>query len=230
MKSFENQSGADFSIINTVLFDFDGTLLDSYDLIADSWRSTAMRFASRDLSDDEVISTLGEMLIDSMRRLFPEADAEAAVEYFRAYQKEIFLDRIRLFDGAEELLRALKKAGYKNALVTSRMRASTYRALEKFGIGDLFEAVITASDTEKFKPDPEPIFTILDMIGSKPEESIIVGDSAQDIEAGKNAGTFTALVDWSVALPDGEIRENAAAPDVMIYDLRDILALLGVRG
>ena len=214
--------------IKAVLFDLDGTLLDSYDLIADSWRHTVGSLVSRTVSDDEVRRTLGEMLIDSMRRLIPEADPEEAVDFYREYQREVFLDRIRLFEGTEELLAALGKAGIKKALVTSRMRSSTFRALEKFGITDLFDAILTASDTDKFKPDPEPIFMILDMVGCKPGEAILIGDTSHDIEAGRAAGVFTVLANWSVALPPGEARRNAPAPDAAINKLQDILKILNL--
>ena len=214
--------------IKAVLFDLDGTLLDSYDLIADSWRHTVGSLVSRSVSDDEVKHTLGEMLIDSMRRLIPEVDPEEAVDFYREYQREVFLDRIRLFEGTEELLNTLGKAGIKKALVTSRMKSSTFRALEKFGITGLFDAILTASDTDKFKPDPEPIFMILDMVGCKPEEAILIGDTIHDIEAGKAAGVFTVLANWSLALPPGEARRNAPAPDATINKLRDVSKMLNL--
>jgi len=214
--------------IKAVLWDFDGTLLDSNEVIAESWRHTVMSFVGRDVSDDELRRTFGEMLIDSMRWLVPEVDPVEAVDFYREYQKEIFLDRIRLFDGTEEVLRALKKAGYKNAIVTSRLKRSTHRALNKFGLTELFDAVLTASDTDKFKPDPEPIYMILDMIGCSPGEAIFVGDTSHDIEAGKNAGMFTVLVDWSDALPPGKIRDAAPAPDAIIEKLTDLYELLGI--
>jgi len=222
------KGGIDLSHIKAVLWDFDGTLLDSNDVIAESWRHTVMSFVGRDVSDEELRQTFGEMLIDSMRWLVPEVDPVEAVDFYREYQRGIFLDRIRLFDGTEEVLRVLNKAGYKNAIVTSRLERSTFRALEKFGLTDFFDAILTASDTDKFKPDPTPIYMILDMIGCKPEESIFIGDTSNDIEAGKNAGIFTVLVGWSDALPVGKIRDEAPVPDVVIEKLTDIPVLLGL--
>ena len=215
------------SRIDAVLFDFDGTLLDSNELIADSWRYTAITLTGRDISDEEIRSTLGEMLIDSIRRLLPEIDAEYALEYYRDYQREIFLERIKLFDGTEEVLRLLKATGYKTALVTSRLKGSTERGLVHFGIKDLFDAVLTASDTDKFKPDPAPVLMILDMIGRKPEDALFVGDTASDVEAGRAAGVLTALVSWSLALPPEKIPEGLE-PDFIINKLSDIPRLLGI--
>lgn len=217
----------DLSQINAVLFDFDGTLMDTYDLISASWRHTVGALAGRRVSDDEIRLTLGEMLEDSMRRLLPGVETGRAMDLFRGYQRGIFLDRIRLFDGAEEVLRALREAGYRTALVTSRLKGSTERGLEHFGMTGLFDAVLTASDTDVFKPDPTPINMILERLGSDPGEAVYVGDAKQDIEAGLAAGVFTVLVDWSLALPPEE-RAGCPEPDAVIEDLREILKLLGV--
>ena len=215
----------DLSRVNTVLFDLDGTLLDTNDLVSESWSYTVKTITGREITGEEIRSTLGELLLDSMIRIMPDVDPETALNVFRVYQREIFLDRITLYDGTEEVLRALHEAGYKNALVTSRLKASTERALEHFGIGRYFDAVLTASDTEVFKPDPTPIFLMLDRLGSKPRESMLIGDTVHDIEAGIAAAVFTVLVDWSFALPH-EKRAAAPAPDAVIEKMEDILSLL----
>jgi pyrophosphatase PpaX len=224
----EEMRRPDLSHIKAILWDLDGTLLDSNDVIAESWQHTVMSYAGRNVTDDEIRRTFGEMLIDSMRWMLPEADPYEALDFYRTYQRTIFLDRISLFGGTEEVLGTLNDAGFKNAIVTSRLKTSTYRALDKFGLTDLFDAVLTADDTEKFKPDPAPLFQILDMIGCKAGEAIFIGDTRQDMEAGKSAGIFTILVDWSDALPPGKIREEATAPDIVIEKLTDIPVLLGL--
>jgi len=227
MKNSSKNKGA-FSHINAVLFDFDGTLADTNGLIVDSWKYTALTLAGRSISDEEVRQTFGELLYDSIRRIIPEADTNEAIDVYRNYQRDIFLKKLRLFDGAEEVLKTLKKEGYKNALVTSRLRGSTERGLAHFGIDCLFDAVLTASDMDKFKPDPAPLYLTLEQIGCKPEEAIYVGDTIHDIEAGRAAGVYTVLVDWSFALPPRE-RAGAPAPDLVIGKLTDILTLLGIE-
>ena len=221
------KSGAGPTHITTALFDLDGTLMDSNELIGDTWRYTVETLTGRHVSDEDVRSTLGEMLADSMRRLMPGVDVEEALEVYRAYQREVFLDRIRLFEGSEDMLRTLRAAGFRTGLVTSRLKSSTERALAHFGIEGLFDAVLTASDTEAFKPDPAPIFAILGMLGSRPEEAIYVGDTVHDIEAGLAAGVFTILADWSFALPPG-MRAGCPEPDAVIGSMREIPGLLGL--
>jgi len=214
-------------MINTVLFDLDGTLVDTNDLIYDTWRYTVNTLTGRGITDEEIRGTLGEMLQESMKRLMPEIDPAEALDVYRVFQRGKFLDRIKLYEGAEEVLRAIRAAGYKNALVTSRLRSSAERAMAHFGLTDLFDAVLTASDTDIFKPDPAPIFLILEMLGSKPEEAMLVGDTVHDIEAGLAAGVFTVLVDWSLALPP-EKRDAIPKPDAVVGKMQDILALLKI--
>jgi len=212
-------------MINTVIFDLDGTLVNTNDLIVDSWRYTVKKLTGRDITDEEIRGTLGEILLDSMLRTMPDIDPETALETYRIYQRSIFLDRIELYDGTKETLCAIHKAGYKIALLTSRLRSSSEKALKHFGIADLFDVVLTASDTKTFKPDPDPVYLMLDMLGSKAEHTILVGDTIHDIEAGLAAGVFTVLVDWSYALPP-EKRADAPAPDAVIEKMQDLLTLL----
>ena len=224
-----NEKGVfDLTHVKAVLFDFDGTIMDTNELISDSWRYTVGELTGRQISDDEIRLTLGEILSDSMHRLMPDVDTERALDLYRNYQRDIFLDRITLFDGSLDVLRMLRAAGYKTALVTSRLKGSTERGLAHFGLDSLFDAVLTASDTDTFKPDPAPINIILDKIGCGPKEAIYVGDTKHDIEAGLAAGVFTVLVDWSLALPPDK-REDCPAPDAVIVKMRDILDLLGVK-
>jgi len=217
--------GFDLSKVNTVLYDLDGTLVDTNDLISESWRHTVKTLTGRGLTDAEVRRTYGEILQDSMIRLMPEIDPDEALEFFRSYQRGIFIERIKLFDGVEETLRALKERGYKNGLVTSRLRASTMNAVRHFELDRFIDAIVTASDIDVFKPDPAPVYHILDKLGSKPEETIFVGDTIHDIEAGLASGVYTVLVDWSHAIPHEE-RDDIPAPDAIIENMPDLLTLV----
>ena len=215
------------SRVNAVLFDFDGTLMDTNGLIASTWRHTVKTLADRDITDDEIRGTLGEVIVDSMRRMLPGVDTGKAIGVYREYQHERYLDSIRLFEGSEEVLRELRAAGYKTALVTSRLRNSTRKGLAHFGIEDLFDFVLTADDTKVFKPDPTPLYLTLEKLGSRPEEAMFIGDTVHDIEAGLAAGVFTVLVDWSFALPP-EKRAAVSTPDAVIGKMRDVLTLLSL--
>ena len=181
----------------TVVFDFDGTIADTNQLIIGSWQAVfrARRGVEGEISD--ILATFGEPLYYTMEKLFPEFDVEESVDIYRSYQKEIFVDQIEIFPGMKELVLELKERGYKVGIATSRLRASTLLGLNKFGLEDKIDALVTVEDTAKHKPDPEPALICLEKLGSTADESIMVGDSAYDMGCGKNAGMTTVLVGWS---------------------------------
>ncbi|MBO4235020.1 MAG: HAD-IIIA family hydrolase [Firmicutes bacterium] len=187
----------------TVVFDFDGTIADTNQLIVGSWQAVyrARTGAEGDIS--YILSTFGEPLYYTMERTFPDFDVEESVEIYRNYQKKIFMDEIEIFPGMKELIIDLKKRGYKVGIATSRLRNSTIMGLEKFGLEDMIDALVTVEDTDKHKPDPEPALICLKKLGSTPEESIMVGDSAFDMGCGKNAGMTTVMVGWSEVAKSG---------------------------
>ncbi len=189
--------------INTVIFDFDGTIADTNKIIIDSWQAVYRAYTGKEGDVDYILSTFGEPLYYSMEKAFPDYDVEETVAIYRGYQKDIYKKEIKLFPGMGELIKGLKEKGYKTGIVTSRLKAPTYEGLEVFGITDLIDYVVTVEDTDKHKPDPEPARICLSKLGSKPEESIMVGDSYFDMGCGKNAGMQTVMVSWSAAKESG---------------------------
>ena len=217
----------------TVVFDFDGTIADTNQLIIGSWQAVfrARRGVEGEISD--ILATFGEPLYYTMEKLFPEFDVEESVDIYRSYQKEIFVDQIEIFPGMKELVLELKERGYKVGIATSRLRASTLLGLNKFGLEDKIDALVTVEDTAKHKPDPEPALICLEKLGSTADESIMVGDSAYDMGCGKNAGMTTVLVGWSEVAKSGVVstaKENASAdiftPDYIIENAEDIWEIL----
>lgn len=217
----------------TVVFDFDGTIADTNQLIIGSWQAVfrARRGVEGEISD--ILATFGEPLYYTMEKMFPEFDVEESVDIYRSYQKEIFVDQIEIFPGMKELVLELKELGYKVGIATSRLRASTLLGLNKFGLEDKIDALVTVEDTAKHKPDPEPALICLEKLGSTADESIMVGDSAYDMGCGKNAGMTTVLVGWSEVAKSGvesTAKENASAdvftPDYIIENAEDIWEIL----
>ena len=211
--------------INTVLFDFDGTVMDTNGVIIDSWQHTFRTIEGKERPVEEIIRTLGEPLDVTMARLYPRMDVSEAVSIYRSYHHDNFGERIKLFPGMKDLIASLKEKGYKLGLVTSRLTASTMQGLEKYDIKEYFDAVVTCSDTEKHKPDPEPLNIALEKLGSKPEESIMLGDTMLDILCARNAGVISVLVGWSLAVPEsGRTGENA--PDHIIETAEGLYGIL----
>lgn len=211
--------------ITTVLFDFDGTLMNTNDLIIDSWRHTYRVLEDKDIDEEEIIRTFGEPLIKTMEKSFPNVPVDECVDIYRSYHRESFGDRITLFSGIKEMLKELKALGYKLAVVTSRAALTTKEAMVKYEIQDYFDAVVTCEDTGKHKPDPEPVFIALNQLDSKADEAIMIGDSMYDILCAKNAGVLSVLVGWAVAVTDEE-KTGPNRPEFVVDSAWDIVKLL----
>ena len=214
--------------IDTILFDFDGTVMDTNDVIIQSWQHTYRTFRGVEGDVDQILATFGETLEYTMKNLFPEVPLEESLQVYRSYQRENFLSDISMVPGIRELLDELLQRGYAMAMVTSRLRFTTDQALEEFDLGKYFKYVVTADDVTRAKPDPQCVEMALAELGSSPENTIMTGDTIHDILCARNAGIRFALVDWSITLggrtmddfPEGE------APDYIITEPMQLLDLL----
>ncbi len=214
---------------DTVLFDFDGTVMNTNDVIIASWQHTFRTIDGKEREVSEIARTFGEPIVKTMKRLFPQVPVEESLKIYRSYQYDYFDDLVTLFPGMKELLVKLRKTGYKTGLVTSRMRNTTFRGLEKFELTDLFDAVVTCDDTNVHKPDPEPVFIALDKLGTKPEKTVMLGDTMYDIMCANNAGVTSVLVGWAIAPTEEEIKgENG--PDFIMKDADDLFRILDEIG
>jgi len=211
--------------INTILFDFDGTVMDTVDVIICSWQHTFKTIEGKERPVSDIVRTFGEPLETSMKKFFPNVDPDDSIEIYRSYHRDNFGERIKLFPGVKELLASLKEKGYKLGLVTSRLTTTTVEGLVKHEIGEYFDAVVTADDCTKHKPDPEPVDITLEKLNSKPEESIMLGDTMFDIICARNAGVKSVLVGWAVAVTEEE-KTGENAPDYIIETAEELFEIL----
>ena len=215
-------------MIKTILFDFDGTIMDTNEIIIQSWQHTFRTLRGEEANRDDIISTFGETLEYSMENFFPEVSLDVSLPIYRNYQRENFLKEIKLFPGIRELLDELYSRGYVMSLVTSRLRFTTDQALEEFDLGKYFACVVTADDVTRPKPDPQAVDMALDKIGGDAESTILVGDTIHDILCAKNAGVTSVLVDWSITL-GGKTSEDFSpdeVPDRILKTPGDLLEIL----
>lgn len=214
--------------IDTILFDFDGTVMDTNDIIIQSWQHTyrSLRGAEEDV--DRILKTFGEPLEYSMEHLFPEVPLEESLEIYRSYQRDNFLTGIHLFPGIRELLDELQAREYRMALVTSRLQHTTWQALEHFDLTKYFSYVVTADDVTRHKPDPQSIDIALEKLGSDPADSAMIGDTLFDILCAKNAGVLAVLVSWSLKLRGMKIEDFAPGeePDHILQTPARLLELI----
>jgi len=213
------------NMIDTILLDFDGTLMNTNDLIIESWQHTFSILEGKEGDHDDIIATFGEPLHDSMERMFPEVDTDEAVKIYRDYHRDHFCDRIEMFPGMAELLKEIRRRDYKTGLVTSRLARTTGLGLKKYGLEKYFDAVVTMEECTRHKPDPQPVELTLAKLHSSAQNSLLLGDTMYDILCAKNAGVISVLVGWAMAVSEKEIN-GPDGPDYVIEEASDLLSIL----
>jgi len=179
------------------LFDLDGTLLDSVDLILRAYRTTVEAHLGFSPPESQILERLG-MPLETQLAAFTSDPAEIAA--MRATYREYYLrnhdQSVREFPGAREAVRTLKERGARLGVVTSKKRSGTLRGLTICGFDGLFEAIVTAEDVDRHKPDPTPVLRALELLEVEARSAVFVGDSPHDLVAGRAAGVDTAAVLW----------------------------------
>jgi pyrophosphatase PpaX len=210
--------------IRAVLYDFDGTLADSTELIMRSYRHTMQAHLGHVPPDEVWLAGFGmtlESQIDRFART-PEESLEMLSTY-RAFQSHHYGDLLRPFPGAPETIAELDRRGYALAIVTSRHRHSTLEGMDLCGIIPHFPVIVTPEDVTHPKPHPEPVELALRTLGVEPHEAIFIGDSPHDMVAGRAAGTRVAAALWG---PFTRARLEEESPDAWLKRQDDIFAVL----
>ena len=208
--------------ITTLLFDLDGTLIDTNELIIASFLHTLEHYYPNQYTREDVFEFIGPSLVETFSKLDIER-AEEMIEYYREHNHLHHDLLVQEYEGVYETIQALKERGYKVGIVTTKMRKAVERGLIKGRLDSFFDVVVTFDDVKKTKPDPEPIELALKLIGSSADETIMVGDNSHDILAGKQAGTKTAGVAWTLK---GRDYLEQYGPDYMLENMRDLLSIV----
>ncbi|HEX2091580.1 MAG TPA: HAD-IA family hydrolase [Longimicrobiaceae bacterium] len=211
--------------LRAVLFDFDGTLADTTELIMRSYRHTMAAHLGRVPPDEEWLRGFGMTLEVQIAR-FARSPGEAAamLETYRVFQQAHYADLLRPFPGAVRAVEALARSGVGLAIVTSRHRESTLRGVDLCGIVDHFPLIVTPEDVAEPKPHPEPVLFALERLGVRPEEAVFVGDSPHDMAAGRAAGTRTAGALWG---PFPRAALERESPDWLWERPEEVLGVVG---
>jgi pyrophosphatase PpaX len=203
------------------LFDADGTLIDTVDLIVKCFEHSCSRFGGLIVPAREIRQNIGLTLRNQMELYFGKLTDER-FEIIRKehmdFQLRHYAGYLRAFPGVVECLAALKSGGKRLAVVTSRRRLSLDLYFKETKLFGYFDAFVTADDTLRHKPDPEPALVALSLLGGSKDEALFIGDSRFDIECATNAGIDSALVKWSGSDPS----EMAIQPTFCIGDLRQL--------
>jgi len=211
--------------ITTILFDIDGTILDTREFIFQATEH-ALKTCGYPVPDRGAISSVVGIAFPEFYHILAgkDADMDKLVEAHRGFQLNNF-GLSTPFSGSVEVLKKLKEKGYKIAAVTSRHKHTSHPTLIQSGIFDMFGAVITTDMIKETKPSPAPLLKALEILKETPDKAIMVGDSHLDVEAGKNAGTRTVRVTY------GFHKDNLhmPKPDFFIDDINDLLKLLETK-
>jgi pyrophosphatase PpaX len=208
---------------STVLFDLDGTLIDSGEIILSSFRHATKTVLEREIPDEVLAAAVGGSNIYDQMRAFDEERAEELVRVYRAHNEPLH-DELVAFEGIERVLQRLKAEGRQLGIVTAKRRRTVDLAFAILPLERYFDAVVTAEQTEHHKPHPEPVLTALDRLHAKPAEAAFVGDSPFDMGAGKAAGVFTVGVSWGKIHPVERLLETGA--DAVVHLPEELLDVL----
>jgi pyrophosphatase PpaX len=211
-------------VLRAALFDFDGTLVDTTELIYQSLRHAAYEVLGREIPRENLMGNVGQPLPRQMELIDAER-AEALLESYRLHNEEHHDALIGEFPGVEDSLARLRAGRVKIAVVTSKRRFSVDMALKSFpGLGEVVDRFVTMEDTAEHKPHPAPLLKGLEFLGGvTPEEAAYIGDSPFDVAAAKAAGVKSVAVSWG-AFSEDTLR--SAGPDHLVPELDSAVDVL----
>jgi len=177
-----------------VLFDLDGTVVDTIPLILASYEHALASVLGEPLDEPRARRWIGRSLVETLGNEYPD-DADALVDAYLEFNQASMRALLRRVGGMDEALGALRAAGVQTGVATSKRRSSAHDTLELAGLAEAFEVVVTAEDTPTHKPDPAPLLLAAQRVGGT-GPVVYVGDAVVDIEAAHAAGFAAIAVTW----------------------------------
>lgn len=209
--------------LQAVLFDLDGTLIDTIAMILASMRYTTERVLGEPLPDEELLRNVGVPLAVQMRE-FSEEHADELLRVYREHNAAVHDELIREYEGTEAALVELRRRGFRLGIVTSKLNAIAHRGLDCFGLGEYFDFVIGADDVHIHKPDPHPLLEAARRLDLDPASCAYVGDAPHDMLAAKAAGMIAIAATWGAHTADRVLEGH---PDYVIAHISELLEVLG---
>jgi pyrophosphatase PpaX len=207
-----------------VLFDLDGTLIDSGPMIVASMKHATRSVLGREVPEEVLTAAVGGPgLAAQMHALSPDR-VDDLIAAYREHNEPLHED-LEAFWEVVEVLPRLRDEGRRLGIVTAKRRVTVQLAFDRLqGLEDIFDVVITSDDTERHKPSPDPILAAIDRLDASPVDSAYVGDSPYDIRAAKAAGAYAVAVAWGgIHADDVLMREE---PDAFVRHAEELLGVL----
>ena len=206
-----------------VLFDLDGTVIDSGAIILASMRHAAREVLGVEVPDEELMAAVGGPGLEAQMQALSPDRADELVTVYRAHNEPLH-DELACCAGMDEVLVQLKDEGRRLGIVTAKRRQTVELAFARIPIEHLFETVVGGDETKQHKPDPEPLLLALERLGAAPDEAVYVGDAPFDVKAAKAAGLYSVGVSWGGI--HGRERLEAEEPDALVDTTEELLGVL----
>lgn len=225
-----------------IIFDFDGTLANTNNIIIASWKATFERYLGYALPVREIEATFGEILVNTIGRLIPDAPVNEVVDYYRAYQDSHQQDyEVYVFEGIKEVLEQLRARGCIIGVGTSRTAYSFRNYMKKLGMDVYVDEAVTMNEVTRHKPDPETIDAVLirmmEREGIEPENgsgipdqvrdaALMIGDTKYDIGCANNAGVDSVMIGWSHYVDEEAMLAEGFVPTYRIERPAQLLEII----
>ena len=211
--------------IRGILFDFDGTLANTIDLIVAAFEHTFNVCLGRQFTREEIVSGFGLPLGEAMAQYAPTPDmVQVMRDVYRDFNIAHHDEMIKTIPGVSEAVAQLAASGYKMAVVTSKKTPMAHRGLKCCGLDKYITTVVGCDDTAHNKPHPEPMLAGARLLGLAPEECICIGDSPFDLQSGHDAGAVTVAVRYTSFAWEKMLAEGS--PDYVIDNMLELPGLI----
>jgi pyrophosphatase PpaX len=203
----------------TVLFDLDGTLIDSGGLILSSFQHATRTVLGREIPEEELMAEVGGFGLAAQMSAFDADRVDELVRVYREHNQGIYR-QVQAFPGVQSLLERLLDDDRRLGVVTVKARATVDVTFEVLPLLRYFDVVVTGDDTERHKPDPEPLLLALERLGATASSAAYVGDSPFDIRAARAAGMIAIAAAWGGIHPLSRL--EAEEPDVVVHEPAEV--------
>ena len=237
-----------------IIFDFDGTIANTNDVITASWQASFRHYLGHELPVHTIEATFGEVLVTSISKLIPGVDVNEVADYYRNYQNDHSEEYpVYVFDGVRELIEELRARGCLIGVGTSRTASSFRKYMRALGMEDLVDEAVTMEDVTHHKPHQETVeATLLKLMAHDKEdweaaeihpenegedgdiripdevrkEAIMIGDSKFDIACAQNAGVDSVLIGWSHYIDEEDMAAFGCEPTYRVETPAELLEIL----